>query len=168
MQSPLPRIGSGVAEPRGWIREYADESTDRYLSFVAGRSRYRHWEWDNQRWQRDEDGRWFTEKPALDPRDMRRNGKAPDVIVSEDAVHRWGQVREARESAMSEIPDAFRGQEQVLQHNPDGSERVDYKVNLRNADGTLNKAGKALLDIHARTARIEQSAAEATKAGVQR
>lgn len=153
---------------KDWLREYADEHTDRYLNFVAGRSRYRYWEFDNEQWQRDETGRWFTEKPAVDPKDLRRNGRAPDVIVSEEAVDRWGKVREARETAASEIPDAFRGQEQVLAHNPDGSERVDYKVNLRNADGSLNPAGKALLDIHARTARIEQSAAEATKAGVSR
>lgn len=155
-----------LKESDGFVREYAEDSVNRYLRFVAGRSR-RPWDWDSRRWECDEDGNWYTWVLKLDPSQMKRNGRSPDLIISEDAVSRFGKAREARETAASEIKDALRGQEQVLEHNADGSERVDFKANIRNKDGTLNRAGKALIEIHQRTARYEQAATDALREGKQ-
>lgn len=47
-----------------------------------------------------------------------------------------------------------------------GEKRIDYKgVPIRNADGTLNKAGKNLLDLHAPAARVGADVTEKLKAG---
>lgn len=145
--------------------EYADEYTQRYLTWVAGRRRERCWQFDNRTWERDRDGNWFTWAPATDPRKMVRNGISP-IVISEDTVDRFGSVREARDRAAGEIKDALRGQREVLGHNPDGSERVDYVVNVKNADGSVSRAARNLADVHERVSRIEESAAEAVRSEV--
>lgn len=76
-------------------------------------------------------------------------------------------MKAARPSA-SDIASAMPRENAVVSTDPTtGRERVDYEgVKIRNADGTLNKVGRRMLDLHAPQARLAAELSQKVSAGV--
>lgn len=123
--------------------------------------------WDRSRryadgywWERRPGGEWATEELVAEEQDrVRADGRRPDMVIDNDTVELFGKLNAARAS-QGDINDAMRGLEPTLGEADDGSERVDYSVPIKNADGTLNRYGKRLMDLHAPALRVEEQIRE--------
>ncbi len=95
------------------------------------------------------DGVWETERDAVPLRELRRNGRAP-IVIDGDTLDALAAAHAARPSA-SDIGYAMRGLRPTPVEDPlTGEVRVDYaNIPLKNADGTLTKYAKNLMDLHA-------------------
>jgi len=138
----------------------ANTDLQRWLNVVAGRydrsRRFAVGKW----WSRRADGAWVTpeliDDVMIDPRDMRRNGRAPSLVIDGDFVDAFAK-RRAKRASQGDIDDALRGLEPTLVVDDDGRERHDYKaIPLKNADGSLSKYAKNLMDLHAPAREAEE------------
>jgi len=90
---------------------------------------------------------------------------APTHAITGEEVQDWMKVREAQRDAASQHADAFSDEFAVEVEDVRGETRVDHKgIPIRNADGTLNAAGKAWLEINEPVDRLEQEIADRMRA----
>lgn len=88
------------------------------------------------------------------------------VSVTDDQARAWMEVLKAQRDAAAQHADAFSDEYAVEKTDVRGNKRIDYEgVPLRNADGTLNAAGKAFLEIYEPADRVEQEVVEKAAAG---
>lgn len=113
----------------------------------------------NEVWMRL-DGEWLVERDAPSLHEMERNGRRP-IIVSGDALDAIVAAERAKPSR-GDIKDAFRGLEPTEVVDPvSGETREDFaNIPLKNADGSLTKHAKNLMDLHAPAARAGAVAGE--------
>ena len=123
--------------------------------------------WDRSRryadgywWERRPGGEWATYELVSELGDrVRPDGRRPDMVIDNDTVELFGKLDAAR-SSQGDINDAMRGLEPVPAEGVNGAERLDYQVPVKNADGTLSKYGKRLMDLHGPALRVEQEISE--------
>lgn len=108
-------------------------------------------------WER-RDGAWTTVRTFPDLRELRRDGRAP-IVIDGDAMESLVAVQRSKPS-QGDIKDALRGLEPTPVEDPlTGEVREDFaNVPLRNADGTLTRYAKNLMDLHAPAARASDVA----------
>lgn len=108
-------------------------------------------------WER-RDGQWTTLRAFPDLRELRRDGRAP-IVIDGEAMDTLVRVQRAKPS-QGDIKDALRGLEPTPVEDPlTGETREDFaNVPLKNADGTLTKYAKNLMDLHAPAARASDDA----------
>lgn len=114
------------------------------------------------RWwtKRRSDGVWITDELIeAEPGELTRDGRRPDMVISGEMVDLFGK-RRAQRSSQGDIDDAMRGLRPTLVIDKDGNERIDYKVPLKNKDGSLSKYAKRLIDLHSGTAGVEREIGE--------
>lgn len=126
----------------------AEPELQRYLTWVAKPTKAKRWLVRHEMWQQREDGVWETEREVPSLHELRRNGRAP-VIIHGDTMDAIAAHRRA-EPSQSDIKDAFRGLEHTLVEDPMGGTREDFpNIPLKNADGSMSKYAKNLMDLHA-------------------
>lgn len=139
----------------------ASEDIQRYLDAIVQ-------PWDHLRrlaagrwWtRRRSDGVWITDELVEEaPGEVSRNGRRPDMVISGEMVDLFGR-RRAQRASQGDIDDAMRGLRPTLVKDKDGNERIDYRVPLKNKDGSLSKYAKRLIDLHSSTASVEQEIGE--------
>lgn len=98
--------------------------------------------------------------------DEPRGTKVPDAFS--DAIAKMYAARPSASDMADAIPDEFATEVDVPARgeNWKASKRIDYKkVRIRNADGTLNKTGKDLLDLHGPARRMGAEIMDRLNAG---
>lgn len=140
----------------------AEPELARWLDFVAARTRSRRWlvkgVWYER--ERDDEARggcaWVR---RLHEPDAPRTGRTPDYVMDASVVAGYEKVRLAEEEAETSMADALRGEVQRPVRDLDGVERIEYpSIRLKNADGTLTRAAKNLIEVHGKRGRIEAEA----------
>lgn len=139
------------------VRQYLNtiaQPWDRSRRYAAG-----YW------WERRPGGEWATEELVAEEQDrVRADGRRPDMVIDNDTVDLFGKLKSVRAS-QGDINDAMRGLEPTPGETDSGDETEDYRVPLKNADGTLSKYGKRLMDLHGPALRVEQEIGEHFAAG---
>lgn len=80
--------------------------------------------------------------------------EANRVEIGNEQIADVAKVVAARPS-QSDISSAMPAENAVAVTGPDGNERVDYVgVKIRNADGTLNKYGRRMVEMHRKQAEL--------------
>ena len=95
-----------------------------------------------------------------------RGTKVPQAFT--DAIAKMDAARPSTSDMAAAIPDEFATEVTVPARGKDwkASKRVDYKrVKIRNADGTLNKVGKDMLDLHGPARRLGAEVMDKLNAG---
>lgn len=124
----------------------AEPELARYLSWVSKPTRAKRWLVKHEMWEL-EDGEWVTRRYVPSLHELERDGRRP-IIIGQDAVEAASSLERAKPT-QGDIDDAFKGLEPTLAIDPDGNERTDYKrIPLKNADGSLTKYAKRLIDMH--------------------
>lgn len=110
-------------------------------------------------WER-RDGAWTTLRAFPDLREQRRDGRAP-IVIDGDAMDTLVKAHRSKPS-QGDIKDALKGLEPTPVEDPlTGELREDFaNVPLKNADGTLTKYAKNLMDLHAPAARASDAASQ--------
>jgi hypothetical protein len=87
------------------------------------------------------------------------------VVVPQEQIADFQKLREAQLDAASQHGDAFSDEFAVEVEGVRGEKRIDHeKVRIRNADGTLNKAGRAWMDITDAVDKVEEVIGEKIRA----
>lgn len=116
---------------------HADHEVERWLNFVCPRGD--SWIVKGERWQRASTG-WVRYEERTDERESR----TPAMEIDADA---YGQAIRHRPT-QADVDHAFRGLKPTVVLDPlTGAERRDYEVPLKNSDGTLNRYGKAAVEM---------------------
>lgn len=137
----------------------AEPELQRYLSWVSKPTRAKRWLVKHEMWVQREDGVWETEREVPSLHELRRNGRAP-VIITGDTMDAIASQHRAKPS-QGDINDALRGLEPTLVEDGMGGVREDYaRIPLKNADGSLSKYAKNLMDLHAPAAAKGEAVAE--------
>lgn len=80
--------------------------------------------------------------------------RTPDVSLGSEQIADVAKVVAARPS-QSDIISAMPAENAVVSHDARGNERVDFKgVKIKNADGTLNKYGKRMVEMHRKQSKL--------------
>jgi hypothetical protein len=127
----------------------ADEALARWLDWVSAPSGRTRWLVAGETWERDPvDGRWWVEREVPSLHEMERDGRRP-VVITGDALDAFARAKRL-EPSQGDIDDAFRGLEPHPATDPlTGETRLDYEVPLKNADGSLSRYAKNMMDLHA-------------------
>lgn len=93
--------------------------------------------------------------------------EAPELLeVTPEMAADAGKFRAARHDAASQYADAFSDEYAVEHETVRGGKVIEYEnVPIRNADGSLNAAGKALLEIQKPVDRAEGAVADKLREG---
>lgn len=115
----------------------AEAELQRWLDFVSPRGESRLVR--GVRYERHSDRLWYGREYRPD------ETRAPDLAIDAD---RYARKVTAYKPSQGDVDDACRGLEPTLVETDEGT-RIDYNdVNIRNADGTLNKYGKRLRELY--------------------
>lgn len=110
----------------------ATTEIERYVVYAPG-----------TRFQRDGDGLWS----ALEERPESFAEREPDLAVDAD---RYARKVDALTPTQGDVDDALKGLEPTPVVTPEGGVRLDYNsIPLKNADGSLTRYAKNLIDLHA-------------------
>lgn len=89
-----------------------------------------------------------------------------EISITPEAVADVARVVAARPS-QSDIVSAMPAENAVVSRDARGNERVDFKgVRIKNADGTLNKYGRRMLDMHKKQAQLSAELSAKVSASV--
>lgn len=138
------------------MRVWADDEATRWLESF-GRRVPRAFKGRTYRW---DGAAWWHYREVVEAHDQRRDGRAPDLVLDGELAAAVAQADECGAS-QGDIDDAFRGLEPVEVVTPSGEKRIDYpNVPLKNADGSLTKYGKRMIDLHTAGADWKQETAQ--------
>src|SRR5689334_17117745 len=99
-------------------------------------------------------------------RPARKTRRVPEpTVISDECVRDHMKVARAQADVGAQLRDAISDQFAVEVEGVRGEKRIDYKkIPIRNADGSLNRNGRALLEINAPALRMGQEVADKMKA----
>lgn len=123
----------------------ADAELSRWLTWVSTPTRAVRWVVKGETWELREN-HWCKRVMVPEVHEMvNAAGRSPDLALDADEVTAGDRLRPSQ----GDVDDAMRGLEPTLVPDADGGTRVDYaNVPLKNADGTMSKYAKRLIDLH--------------------